>query len=64
MTYSPPWKQMPTALPIDATTYWICQYRWFSTPFLATYDDATETWQPEDLTLPIPWTAAPWFRAQ
>ena len=64
MTTSPPWHQMPATLPINGVCYWVCQYRWFSTPFLAVYDEDAEAWQPVDLVLPIPWHVAPWYRIQ
>jgi len=55
---------MPATLPINGVCYWVCQYRWFSTPFLAVYDEDAEAWQPVDLVLPIPWHVAPWYRIQ
>jgi len=64
MTTSPPWLQIPKTRPIDGSTYWVCQYRWFSTPFLATYVDKDEEWQPVDLIKPLPWYVTPWYRAR
>jgi hypothetical protein len=65
MTLSPPWKQIPHEMPINGVAYWVAQYRWFSVPFIATWDEATASWEPAEHVIPLyPWYVTPWFRMQ
>lgn len=64
MTTSPPWNQLPVSVPVNGVTYWICQYRWYSLPYKASWVAATLSWSiPAPFASVIPWYVAPWWRA-
>lgn len=60
---SPPWQELPNQMPDDATTYWVVQYRWMSTPTEAEWRLSTYEWYVLATGLAVPWYVFPWFRA-
>ena len=61
-TYSPPWRNCPNHFPADADRCWICQYRGWTEPFMATFLLDTYSWMVDATGAKIDWWIAPWWR--
>jgi hypothetical protein len=61
-TYSPPWWQIPIALPGDGKEYWVCQYKWMSKPSRAVWDESNCEWRCVENASIVPWYVFPWWR--
>jgi hypothetical protein len=55
------WKQLPEDLPVDEEEVWIRIKYYYGSPFLATWNEATQDFTSTDNSIVYPaWTVARW----
>jgi hypothetical protein len=52
-----PWLTIPHDIPVDQAEVWCRRPNWYTPPFLATWDLASETFITTDAGLTLPWWA-------